>query len=188
VSSGPLVVPGTTACYECLRSTGDLQTPGGAAPPNLNAEHRAPSFGPVNALVSAIQSNEVIRHLLGLHTETESCRILIDSATYELHRERFVRDPGCPRCGGHAGTEPSHRPEPSLAEVYAEQREQASQNAIVLDELVARLVPGGPGRYALDLQWEGGPAPLRAAFPSTSQPAGHEPPYLGALGPVSVGW
>jgi bacteriocin biosynthesis cyclodehydratase domain-containing protein len=166
---GPLVLPGRTACYECLRSTGDLQTPGGAAPANLNAEHRAPSFGPLNSLVSAVQANEAIRHLLGLHTETESCRILVDSASYELHRERFARDPECHRCASAAGREaPTHQPEPTLADVYAEQREDASQNAIVLDDLVARLVPGGAGRHALDLGCGTGEQTLRLARAGTA--------------------
>ena len=158
---GPLIVPGGTACYECLRTTGDLQTPGGATPRNLNAEHQAPSFGPLNAMVSAMQANEVIRHLLGLRTETASCRILMDSTTYELHRERFERNPACPSCGPLASV-PKIR-EPSLAEVYAEQRERASQNAIVLDELVERLVPGGAGRRVLDFGCGTGEQTLRLA-------------------------
>lgn len=94
---GPLVVPGRTACYACLRATGDLQTPGGMTPANLNASHQAPSFGPLNAIVAATQANEAIRHLLGMPTETAGCRLLIDSTTYELHRERFARDPACSR-------------------------------------------------------------------------------------------
>ena len=158
---GPLIVPGRTACYECLRATGDLQTPGGVAPRNLNTGHQAPSFGPLNAMVSAMQANEVIRHLLGLETETASCRLLVDSATYELHRERFQRDPACPRCG-HLADAPETR-EPSLADVYAEQREQASQNAIVLDDLVERLVPGGARRRALDVGCGTGEQALRLA-------------------------
>jgi bacteriocin biosynthesis cyclodehydratase domain-containing protein len=158
---GPLIVPGGTACYECLRSSGDLQTIGGVSPRNLNAEHQAPSFGPLNALVSAMQANEVIRHLLGLQTETASCRILVDSATYELHRERFERNPVCPTCGPPADV--SEIREPSLTDVYAQQRERASQNAIVLDELVERLVPGSADRRVLDLGCGTGEQALRLA-------------------------
>jgi bacteriocin biosynthesis cyclodehydratase domain-containing protein len=158
---GPLIVPGGTACYECLRTTGDLQTPHRGAPRNLNAEHQAPSFGPLNAMVSAMQANEVIRHVLGLQTETAGCRLLVDSVTYELHRERFERDPACPRCSRLADA-PETR-EPSLADVYAEQRERASQNAIVLDELIERLVPGGAGRRVLDVGCGTGEQALRLA-------------------------
>lgn len=158
---GPLIVPGDTACYECLRATGDLQTPGRGAPRNLNTEHQAPSFGPLNAMVSAMQANEVIRHMLGLQTETANCRLLLDSATYELHRERFERDPACPCCGRLADA-PETR-EPSLADVYAEQRERASQNAIVLDDLLERLVPGAADRRVLDLGCGTGEQALRLA-------------------------
>jgi bacteriocin biosynthesis cyclodehydratase domain-containing protein len=161
---GPLVVPGRTPCYECFRGTGDLQTPGGAAPENLNAAHQAPSFGPLNATVAALQANEVIRHLLGLEVETEGCRLLIDSTTYEVHRERFRLDPSCARCA-HLQSPPANAPagDMSLAELYARDRESASQNAIVLDDLVGALVPGAAGRRVLDLGCGTGQQAIRLA-------------------------
>ncbi len=45
---------------------------------------QAPSYGPLNAIVSSIAVNECLRYLLGLKTETSHKRILIDSTSYEI--------------------------------------------------------------------------------------------------------
>jgi len=158
---GPMVLPGESPCYECIRNDADLQGPAGSAPRNLNSRHQAPSYGPLNSLVASIQANEVIRRLLGQPVQTVGQRLLVNATTYEVHREDFVRDPACPACGGEAGGE--ERQEATLAEVYGSERESASQNSLVLDDLVAELLPGSPGHRALDIGCGSGHEAVRLA-------------------------
>lgn len=87
---GPLVVPNETACYECYK-TPEENNPR----PNLNKGYQTPSYGPLNSLVSAIQANEVIRHLLNLDTKTKGCRLLIDSVDYSQSTEEFTPKHDC---------------------------------------------------------------------------------------------
>ena len=163
---GPMVVPGMTACYACMRASADLQGADGEAPENLNPRFQAPSYGPLNSQVAAMQANEVIRRIVGAPVQTMGQRALIDSVTYEVHREDFVRDPRCPACG-HLGAPPS-ADEPTLAQVYAHEREAASQNALVLDGLVSDLVTGTPGRRVLDVGCGSGHDVVRLASGGSS--------------------
>ncbi len=160
---GPLVVPGQSACYTCMRAVADLQTAAGSTPQNLNSRHQAASYGPLNALVASIQGNEVIRWLLGQPAQTLGQRLLIDSTSYDLHREGFVRDPACPACG-HIGEAEGTGSGASLVDVYADEREEASQNALVLDRVVRELVPGGPGQRVLDVGCGSGHESVRLAL------------------------
>lgn len=60
---GPMVIPGKTACYECYKNEGDLYKfldGNQELPNNLNERFQAPSYGPLNSMVAAIQANEVI--------------------------------------------------------------------------------------------------------------------------------
>lgn len=159
---GPLVVPGRSACYACMRTSADLQTAAGSAPQNLNSRHQAASYGPLNSLVASMQANEVIRWLLDVPVQTVGQRLLVDSTTYELHREDFTRDPDCPTCGQLGeGQRPGGT---SLADVYADEREEASQNALVLDRVVRELVPGEAGRRVLDVGCGSGHESVRLAL------------------------
>lgn len=160
---GPLVVPGRSACYACMRASADLQTAAGSALQNLNSRHQAASYGPLNALVASMQANEVIRWLLGESVQTAGQRLLVDSTSYELHREDFIRDPDCPACG-HLGEGEGTGGGTSLADVYADEREEASQNALVLDRVVRELVPGGAGRRVLDVGCGSGHESVRLAL------------------------
>jgi len=99
---GPLVLPGVTACYECYRRTGDLDafgaTPAEAAR-QYNRAFQAPSFGPLNQLVAAVQSNELLRHVGGMQTRTVGCRLLFDARDYTMTEELFDRNADCKVCG-----------------------------------------------------------------------------------------
>jgi molybdopterin/thiamine biosynthesis adenylyltransferase len=50
----------------------------------INTKLQAPSYGPLNALVSSIAVNEILRYLLGLETKTSDTRILINSDSYAI--------------------------------------------------------------------------------------------------------
>jgi cyclopropane fatty-acyl-phospholipid synthase-like methyltransferase len=80
-----------------------------------------------------------------------------------VHRERFRLDPDCPRCADLQSGPDERGGGMSLAALYARDRESASQNAIVLDDLVAELVPGAPGRRVLDVGCGTGQQAIRLA-------------------------
>jgi len=49
----------------------------------------APSFGPLNTLVSSITVNEVIRYLIGQKAKTQKYRLILDSETYAQTWEKW---------------------------------------------------------------------------------------------------
>ena len=73
---GPTILPGheLTAKLDAESQAGQLM-----ALPELNPAFQAPSYGPLNMLVSSIAVNEAIRYCLGLRLETENQRLIIDS-------------------------------------------------------------------------------------------------------------
>lgn len=97
---GPLVKPGETACYECYKYDNPFATKSNFEKQGveLNKAHQAPSYGPLNTMVASIQSNEVIRYLLGMENKTFSTRLLIDSEIYKIYEEEFNRDEKCEAC------------------------------------------------------------------------------------------
>ncbi|WP_416042526.1 ThiF family adenylyltransferase [Bacillus subtilis] len=148
---GPLVIPGETACYECYKDKGDLyQFSDNKAElsVNLNESFQAPSYGPLNAMVSSIQANEVIRFLLGLKTKTSGKRLLINSENYKIHEEKFEKKNNC-LCSDIKCKYPSvvtvSNSEKQLHEVYIEERESDSFNSILLDKTMSKLVKMNKG-------------------------------------------
>lgn len=101
---GPLVVPGSTACLECdyartslaAYNDGDLE---GADFTDYNSSYQAPSYGPLNAMVSSVQANEAMRHLLGLPAKSLGAKLLLDSLEYGVQSETYARNPACASCG-----------------------------------------------------------------------------------------
>lgn len=101
---GPLVVPGETACLECdfehtslaAYNDGDLQ---GTDFTDYNRSYQAPSYGPLNAWVSATAANETLRYLLGLPVRSLDTKLLLDSTDYDVKSETYRRNPTCASCG-----------------------------------------------------------------------------------------
>ncbi|WP_406272926.1 ThiF family adenylyltransferase [Actinacidiphila glaucinigra] len=154
-SVGPLVLPGTTACYECFRHSGELEQylePGETPGPNLNLAMQAGSYGPLNVIVAAMAANEVLRSLLGGDCCSAGTRLMVDSRSYRLHSEHFPRRADCLACGDQ---KPDPRwqgavPQVELEDLYESDRAEASLNSVVLDPLMADLIHVGPGMRALD--------------------------------------
>jgi len=98
---GPLVIPGQTACHECLESQVRREHPlydqiacwrGHTRPPDA-------SVGPLTACIGALMAAEVMHCLLGAFTPaTCDCVLVGDLRTMEFHREPVARDPRCPVC------------------------------------------------------------------------------------------
>lgn len=104
---GPFLHSPATPCFECIRVSADA-LPGQSLDPasirspaiEFNPGFQAPSYGPLNGLVAAIQANEAIRWLLGLPVVTRERRLLIDSVSYEVTWEDFpTAETTCTVCG-----------------------------------------------------------------------------------------
>jgi len=107
---GPIVAPGKTPCYECREEEINLfgvSHDRASDLKNLNPVHQAASFGPLNALVAALQANEVLRYLGGLECRTLAKRLLIESWTYNIHEEAFSASQACGACATADVTWPS---------------------------------------------------------------------------------
>lgn len=99
---GPLVVPGTTACWDCRTLT--------ARPPEddpdlatlitrVNGRYQAPSNGPVNMLASSLAALDALRHLGGFGTPASlNRRVGVWSHELALDQQATERDPACPTC------------------------------------------------------------------------------------------
>ena len=100
-SIGPTVIPGVTACYDCMIRQGEHSPSNKAVEMsgNLNLNHQAASYGPLNMTVASIAANETIRLLLGASATTAGNRMLIDSQSYQSHLEKFDKLDDCKSCG-----------------------------------------------------------------------------------------
>lgn len=81
-------VVGPLTIGENSTRTRDLLAVSGAST-QVNRAYKAASFGPLNALVSSIAVNEVIRFLSGQEVQTLNRRLVIDSYNYCQNWEEF---------------------------------------------------------------------------------------------------
>ncbi len=155
-SIGPLLHAPATPCFECIRLQAqalpeqDLDEAQIAlSTRELNPAWQAPSYGPLNAIVAAIQANEAIRWLLDLPVVTLGRRMLLDSRTYEPTWEEFEASQACPACcrSAVAGDDPWEK----IAEQYHAERADHSFNSILLDKLVVSLVGAERGQCIADV-------------------------------------
>jgi bacteriocin biosynthesis cyclodehydratase domain-containing protein len=178
-SIGPLVLPGSTACFDCMKRDAEnldsveavrAVAKGEGYTANLNGGHQAPSFGPLNQLVAALAANEIVRLLVGLRCETAGRRVLVDSRDYSLTKEEMERDPACPSC---SGLKP-HRFERtavdagSMEDLYESSRETDSLNTLLLDDFLIDLVSPSRGRRVFDFGCGNGVQALRLAKANAS--------------------
>ncbi|MFL1381219.1 ThiF family adenylyltransferase [Nocardiopsis protaetiae] len=158
-SIGPLLLPPRTPCFSCIREEAEsLPETNGARGPStttvdpsreLNPHWQAPSFGPLNAFVAAAQANEALRWALGLPVATLGKRLLIDSRTYDPVWEEFTAMGDCSVCGKPA--QDRDVAWEGIADQYAQEREERSFNALLLDPLVPTLIEPVRGRSVADV-------------------------------------
>jgi molybdopterin/thiamine biosynthesis adenylyltransferase/SAM-dependent methyltransferase len=138
-SVGPFTIPGETPCWACQRA-------GQITPVELNTALQAASYGPLNALVSSIAVNEVIRLILGLKVATRGRRLVVDSAQYSVDFFGIAARLDCfCTSGANIGAYDA------VAEDYDRDRESGSANDLVLDRLVLRLLDVPDPADILDL-------------------------------------
>jgi molybdopterin/thiamine biosynthesis adenylyltransferase len=98
---GPLTVPGKTSCYQCFKQ--NKKSIKNQITQNLyldfDGRYQAPSFGPINSMVSSIGSLEVLKYLgqfakpLSLGVE-----LSIDPNKTRMNKQSFPRDKKCWHC------------------------------------------------------------------------------------------
>ena len=142
-SVGPLVLPGVTACYECVKTMGDQGFVGDSheVNRNLNTGQQAASFGPLNLIVAAIAANEAIRAITGAVCDTANRRILFNSENYEVITEDFERQRKCSACSTTVGNPKWENlvEKITLEDIYRDERSESSINAVVLDSFLLEL-------------------------------------------------
>ena len=95
---GPTVKHSETYCLMC--SDAEDCAPSHRHRASFNAAYQAPSFGPINALVSALAVAEVVKYIGGFgEVQTRNRMLNIDICTLQLSYADKPRNPHCTRCG-----------------------------------------------------------------------------------------
>jgi ribosomal protein S12 methylthiotransferase accessory factor len=101
---GPLLRPGTTACWECLadRMRGQrlverhVQTHKGLTHPQLAANYALPS---TELAAAALVATEIARSIAGAESQIEGALVTFDLHSMTTQRHVVVRRPQCRACG-----------------------------------------------------------------------------------------
>lgn len=135
---GPFVIPGETSCYGCFQR--GRETPSR----EINTKFQAASYGPLNMLSASIAANEILRYALGLPPKTRNCWAFFDLAALDLELVPAPPDPRC-TCGAAQRREVEGVPDPFplLAKLYESERERASLNRELVDDLIVGRIPFG---------------------------------------------
>lgn len=96
---GPMTVRGKTSCYQCFKPKPDKNVEQQKSSYSFEHRYQAPSFGPMNAVVSSIGVNEMIKYLIGMNAESYSTELAVDLHTLEIRRTPYARDNNCWHCG-----------------------------------------------------------------------------------------
>jgi len=98
---GPLTVPGKTSCYQCFKEH---------KPHKKDKEltriqnkwdlcYQAPSFGPLNAIISSLGAIEVIKYFTKFsECESLDTELCFDPATFKLKKTSYQIDENCREC------------------------------------------------------------------------------------------
>jgi ribosomal protein S12 methylthiotransferase accessory factor len=95
VRVGPLVVPGRSACYQCLASAG------------MTRQRKASRHGSYRAVAARMAGSFAAVQLHNFANRSSKQKALGEVITYDLRtnalvKETLDRDPGCPACGKKA--------------------------------------------------------------------------------------
>lgn len=97
---GPMTVHGETNCYQCFK-----QKPGKSTKPEqpliaeFEARYQAPSFGPLNAMVSTIGALEIVKYFTGVgQLRSFSVELNVDPLTLAISETHYPKDAKCWQC------------------------------------------------------------------------------------------
>lgn len=98
---GPMTVPGKTSCYQCFKPR--KKNSNKLIDQNLYLEfdnrYQAPSFGPINSMVSSIGAMEILKYL-GEYAKPLSLgvELSIDPVNTRIYKHKYPRDTKCWHC------------------------------------------------------------------------------------------
>lgn len=100
---GPFYIPGKTGCFACQKIVPDIRVENAFLQSlchQINEHFQSPSYGPINAIASAMAVNDVLRFLGGFAEPLSSNqRIGIHSASLKIETQPCAKNPGCCVCG-----------------------------------------------------------------------------------------
>jgi bacteriocin biosynthesis cyclodehydratase domain-containing protein len=100
---GPLTVPGKTSCYQCFKPKAQVHPREewkGELHRAFESRYQAPSFGPLNGLVSSLGVVEVLKHLGGFgQSDSLDTELRVDPLALDIRRIAYKRDKKCWHCG-----------------------------------------------------------------------------------------
>ena len=94
---GPLTVASETSCYQCFKN--DHKEKENEVIRSFEARYQAPSFGPLNSMVSSIGVMEVIKHISGIgHCRSIGVELEVNPISLEIFETKYERDVNCRHC------------------------------------------------------------------------------------------
>lgn len=99
---GPTVIPGETACHECVEAAAREEAPLYDEIAEWRSGRRMPdpSVGAVSGVIGSLVASEALHLLLGRRPASAGAALLLDLQTMELRREAIERRRGCVACSG----------------------------------------------------------------------------------------
>lgn len=100
---GPFYIPGRTGCFACQKIVPDMRVAQEHLQQlcqKINTNFQAPSYGPINAIASAMAVNDAVRFLGGFADPLSlNQRVGIHSASLRIETQNCTRNPECSVCG-----------------------------------------------------------------------------------------
>ncbi|WP_375634710.1 MULTISPECIES: ThiF family adenylyltransferase [unclassified Bartonella] len=146
---GPMFFPDSDFGFDVLAKNTDIEC--SELRYNINKNYQAPSYGPLNYLVSSICAHEVIKYVCADSRFLHNKRLFINPDNYEVSVYDYISDEILLE---HSNVSPSQdklHDFDVVAENYVTSREVDSLNKILLDDIVNNLLIEGCYRASLDI-------------------------------------
>jgi bacteriocin biosynthesis cyclodehydratase domain-containing protein len=102
---GPMVIPGESACHECLEQAARGQSPLYDQVAEWRAQRQTPdcSVGPISGVIGSLLATEALHFLLGaFRPASVDHALLLDLRAMTLESQPVERQPDCPSCSAVA--------------------------------------------------------------------------------------